>query len=128
MIRGPVKIATGFPSAARTAKKLGVSKKMARDLASLAERSLKTGEFVLPGVGRLVRVHVKSRVGRSSAIGEAIKIPAKKVVKFRVLQIKAETAQKKIQLKKPPRKPNEKPWWEEDYKDPRKILDRKLFA
>ena len=57
---------------------------MARDLASLAERSLKTGEFVLPGVGRLVRVHVKSRVGRSSATGEAIKIPAKKVVKFRV--------------------------------------------
>ena len=47
---------------------------------------------------------------------------------FRVLQTKATTAQKKIQLKKPPVKPAEKPWWEEDYKDPRKILDRKLFA
>jgi phosphatidylserine/phosphatidylglycerophosphate/cardiolipin synthase-like enzyme len=47
---------------------------------------------------------------------------------FRVLQIKAATAKKKIQLKKPPRGPNEKPWWEEDYKDPRKILDRELFA
>ena len=47
---------------------------------------------------------------------------------FRVLQLKAATAQKKIQLKKPPRKPNEKPWWDEDYKDPRKILDRTLFA
>lgn len=47
---------------------------------------------------------------------------------FRVLQLKAATAKKKIQLQKPPRKPIEKPWWEEDYKDPRKILDRELFA
>jgi hypothetical protein len=57
-----VKVNTGFPSAARTAKKLGVSKKVASELSSLAERSLKTGEFVLPGVGRLVRVHGKSSV------------------------------------------------------------------
>ncbi len=60
MTRGSVKIATGFPSAAKAAKKLGVSRKVARDLSSLAERSLETGEFVLPGVGRLVRVRVKS--------------------------------------------------------------------
>jgi len=39
---------------------------------------------VLPGVGRLVRVDRKARVGRNPATGEAIKIPAKKVVKFRV--------------------------------------------
>jgi DNA-binding protein HU-beta len=86
MIRGPVRIATGFPSAAKTAKKLGVSKKVARDLSLLAERSLKTGEFVLPGVGRLVRVrvHSMSRVRRNPATGESIKIPATKVVKFRV--------------------------------------------
>ena len=44
----------------------------------------KNGVFVLPGVGRLVRVDRKARMGRNPATGEAIKIPAKKVVKFRV--------------------------------------------
>jgi DNA-binding protein HU-beta len=40
--------------------------------------------FVLPGIGRLVRVDRKARTGRNPATGETIKIPAKKVVKFRV--------------------------------------------
>jgi DNA-binding protein HU-beta len=44
----------------------------------------KNGVFVLPGIGRLVRVDRKARLGRNPATGEAIKIPAKKVVKFRV--------------------------------------------
>jgi DNA-binding protein HU-beta len=44
----------------------------------------KTGMFVLPGIGRLVRVDRKARMGRNPATGETIKIPAKKVVKFRV--------------------------------------------
>ena len=44
----------------------------------------KNGVFVLPGIGRLVRVDRKARVGRNPATGESIKIPAKKVVKFRV--------------------------------------------
>jgi DNA-binding protein HU-beta len=44
----------------------------------------KNGVFVLPGIGRLVRVDRKARMGRNPATGEAIKIPAKKVVKFRV--------------------------------------------
>ena len=44
----------------------------------------KNGVFVLPGLGRLVRVDRKARTGRNPATGEAIKIPAKKVVKFRV--------------------------------------------
>jgi DNA-binding protein HU-beta len=83
-MRDPVMVHTGFPSAAKTAKKLGVSKKVARDLSSLAERSLKTGEFVLPGVGRLVRVHVKSRDGRNPESGAANKVPGRKVVTFRV--------------------------------------------
>ncbi|HEY4259252.1 MAG TPA: phospholipase D-like domain-containing protein [Schlesneria sp.] len=47
---------------------------------------------------------------------------------FRVLQLKAETKQTKLTLKKAPIKSTDKPWWAEDYKDPRKILDRKLFA
>jgi DNA-binding protein HU-beta len=44
----------------------------------------KNGVFVIPGIGRLVRVERKARTGRNPATGEAIKIPAKKVVKFRV--------------------------------------------
>ena len=47
---------------------------------------------------------------------------------FRVLQKQAKTAQKKLQLAKPPRKPGEKPWWSADYTDARKIRDRELFA
>jgi DNA-binding protein HU-beta len=44
----------------------------------------KNGVFVIPGIGRLVRVERKARTGRNPATGEPIKIPAKKVVKFRV--------------------------------------------
>ena len=44
----------------------------------------KNGVFVLPGIGRLVRVDRKARMGRNPATGEAIKIPAKRVVRFRV--------------------------------------------
>jgi DNA-binding protein HU-beta len=44
----------------------------------------KSGMSILPGIGRLVRVDRKARIGRNPATGEAIKIPAKKVVKFRV--------------------------------------------
>ena len=44
----------------------------------------KNGLFVIPGIGRLVRVDRKARMGRNPATGGAIKIPAKKVVKFRV--------------------------------------------
>lgn len=46
---------------------------------------------------------------------------------FRVLQAKADASSKPIQLKKAP-KTGQKPWWDEDYTDPRKILDRELFA
>ena len=44
----------------------------------------KNGVFVIPGIGRLVRQERKARIGRNPATGESIKIPAKKVVKFRV--------------------------------------------
>jgi len=54
-------------------------------LGSMANGEVKkSGVFVLPGLGRLVRVDRKARMGRNPATGEAIKIPAKKVVKFRV--------------------------------------------
>ena len=44
----------------------------------------KNGVFVVPGLGRLVKSNRKARVGRNPQTGEAIKIPAKTVVKFRV--------------------------------------------
>jgi DNA-binding protein HU-beta len=54
-------------------------------LASMAIGEVKkNGVFVIPGLGRLVRQERKARMGRNPATGESIKIPAKKVVKFRV--------------------------------------------
>jgi DNA-binding protein HU-beta len=54
-------------------------------LASMAIAEVKkNGVFVIPGLGRLVRQERKARMGRNPATGESIKIPAKKVVKFRV--------------------------------------------
>lgn len=44
----------------------------------------KTGLFVIPGLGRLVKADRKARMGRNPQTGEAIKIKAKTVVKFRV--------------------------------------------
>jgi DNA-binding protein HU-beta len=68
---------------------VGVPSKVAKSFtiayAELAVRETKkNGVSVLPGIGRLVRVDRKARMGRNPATGEAIKIPAKKVVKFRV--------------------------------------------
>jgi DNA-binding protein HU-beta len=42
------------------------------------------GQFVIPGIGKLVKSNRKARTGRNPQTGEAIKIPAKTVVKFRV--------------------------------------------
>ena len=44
----------------------------------------KSGEFAIAGLGKLVKVQRKARMGRNPATGEEIKIPAKTVVKFRV--------------------------------------------
>jgi len=71
------------------AEKVEVSNKVARafldELAAIAIVEVKkNGVFVLPGIGRLVRQDRKARMGRNPATGEAIKIAAKKVVKFRV--------------------------------------------
>ena len=47
---------------------------------------------------------------------------------FRVAQLDAKKAKKKLQLAKPPRKAGEKAWWAEDYTNARKIKDRELFS
>lgn len=69
------------------AEKLGIPKKQAAlALTTLAETAYKEAKrgFTLPGIGKLVVVKRKARIGRNPATGESIKIPAKTVVKFRV--------------------------------------------
>src|SRR3954464_12930149 len=70
---------------------------------ALAYKNAKNG-FTIPGLGKLVLVNRKARMGRNPATGEAIKIPAKKVVKFRVAKAAKEAiggvAPKKAAAKK----------------------------
>ncbi len=55
------------------------------EVAALAvSETKKVGSFTLPGIGKLVLVKRKARMGRNPATGEAIRIPAKTVVKMRV--------------------------------------------
>jgi DNA-binding protein HU-beta len=72
---------------AGVAEKVGITKKQAGEaietLATMAYKNAKNG-FTVPGLGKLVLVNRKARMGRNPATGAAIKIPAKRVVKFRV--------------------------------------------
>lgn len=52
-------------------------------LVQLAYKEAKKG-FTIPGLGKLVLVNRKARMGRNPATGESIRIPAKKVLKFRI--------------------------------------------
>ncbi len=70
------------------ASSVGVSNKVAKSFATayadLAVRETKkSGVAVLPGIGRLVRVDRKARMGRNPATGEPIQIKASKKVAFR---------------------------------------------
>jgi DNA-binding protein HU-beta len=73
--------------AAHLASKFELKKKSAvgilEEIAKLAYREAKNS-FTLPGIGKLVLVDRKARIGRNPATGEQIEIPAKTVVKFRV--------------------------------------------
>ena len=71
------------------AKKFDLSKKTASsvidEMAGLAvAETKKAGAFTFPGIGKLVLVKRKARVGRNPATGEPINIPAKTVVKMRI--------------------------------------------
>lgn len=69
------------------AKKSGLSKKATgefiQEFVILAYKEAKKA-FVIPGLGKLVLVDRKARLGRNPKTGETIQIPAKKVVKFRI--------------------------------------------
>lgn len=85
-------MAAGMTKTALTrhmAEKLEMTNKQsAAYLDLLAETAIKetkkNGVFVIPGIGRLVKAERKARMGRNPQTGQAIKIKAKTVVKFRV--------------------------------------------
>ncbi len=73
--------------AAEVAEKSGLTKKQATEiLETIAQLAYKNAKntFSLPGLGKLVLVNRKARVGRNPATGATIQIPAKRVVKFRI--------------------------------------------
>ena len=61
-------------------------KQMAQVLDAVAELAYKEAKngFTVPGLGKLVVVQRKARVGRNPQTGQAIQIPAKRTLKFRV--------------------------------------------
>jgi len=80
---------TKFQIVSHFAGKFELSKKAAlailEEVAALAvSETKKTGSFTLPGIGKLVLVKRKARMGRNPATGATIKIPAKTVVKMRI--------------------------------------------
>ncbi len=79
--------------AAHIAGRFELKKKTAveilEEIAQLAYREAKNS-FTLPGIGKLVLVDRKARIGRNPATGEQIQIPAKTVVKFRVAKVAKE--------------------------------------
>ena len=72
-----------------------IQKKQVADLldrlASLAYQEAKSG-FTIPGIGKLIVVDRKARVGRNPATGETINIPAKRVLKFRIAKAAKDAA------------------------------------
>ena len=69
--------------AEKTTVHKNVAEAMLDCLAQLAYEHAKD-EFTLPGIGKLVVVERKARIGRNPGTGAEIQIPAKRVLKFRV--------------------------------------------
>jgi len=73
--------------AASVAETVGLTKKQAvqtiEALVALAYKNAKNS-FTVPGLGKLVLVNRKARMGRNPATGEQITIAAKRAVKFRI--------------------------------------------
>lgn len=73
--------------ASSIAERASISKRQAVEIlehiAQLAYKNAKNS-FTIPGLGKLVLVNRKARLGRNPKTGEQIQIPAKRVVKFRV--------------------------------------------
>jgi len=81
------KMMTKSATFSHLAQKSNISKKQVAELFDellrLATKEAKNG-FVLPGFGKLVLANRKARMGRNPQTGEPLKIPAKRVCKFRL--------------------------------------------
>jgi DNA-binding protein HU-beta len=83
------KVMTKAQLVSQVAEKASITKATANDIldiiaATAVAETKKNGQFVIPGIGKLVKSQRKARMGRNPQTGAAIKIPAKTVVKFRV--------------------------------------------
>ena len=76
-------LATELAEATETNKKTAAA--FIESLSNIAYRETKkVGEFVIPGIGKLVKKQTKARLGRNPATGAEIQIQAKTVIRFRV--------------------------------------------
>ena len=71
------------------AERFGIKRAEAREffdeLQQLSEQELlRCGEFMLPGIAKLVVQKRERRMGRNPATGATVEIPAKQVVKARI--------------------------------------------
>jgi len=71
------------------AEKAGITKASANNIletitVTAYTETKKNGQFIIPGIGKLMKAQMKARKGRNPQTGAEIKIPAKTVVKFRV--------------------------------------------
>ena len=83
------KVMTKAQLISQIAEKAGITKATANGVLDIiagtaVTETKKNGQFVVPGLGKLVKSQRKARMGRNPQTGAAIKIPAKTVVKFRV--------------------------------------------
>jgi DNA-binding protein HU-beta len=83
------KVMTKSQLVSLVAEKVGLTKTVANNVletlaATAVSETKKNGQFVIPGLGKLVKSQRKARMGRNPQTGATIKIPAKTVVKFRV--------------------------------------------
>ena len=87
MAKAPAKPMTKTALITLLSEKNDLPKKKVKEvldlLAATAYKEAKKG-FTIPGIGKLVVMNRKARMGRNPATGEAIKIKAKKVLKFRI--------------------------------------------
>jgi DNA-binding protein HU-beta len=85
------KMMTKSATISHLADKSSLTKKqvigLMEELQALAVKEAKKNGFVVPGFGKLVLSNRKARMGRNPQTGEPIKIPAKRVVRFRVAKV-----------------------------------------
>lgn len=76
-------LATELAEATGTNKK--VAAQFLESLSNIAYREAQQhGEFVIPGIGKLVKKQTNARMGRNPKTGEPMQIAAKTVIRFRV--------------------------------------------